>query len=328
MAGTNARDYYEVLGVGRSADEKEIKRAFRRLARKYHPDANPGDEEAEKRFKEVSEAYGVLRNKERRAEYDRVGRAPGFPGGAPGGFTWETVYGPGYGFQDFAGLDDLLGDLLGSTRASQRRQRGRDVTAEVELTLRESYSGVTRQVSVPVQQVCARCRGQGVMGGGSICSGCGGQGQIEQTRRLEVKIPPGVRTGSKIRLGGQGAAGPTGVRGDLYLIPKVLPDEFFSREGDDLRCEIPVTYPEAALGAEVEVPTLSGKVKTKLPAGTSSGRQLRLSGKGMPRMRGGGHGDLYAKINIVVPKDLSSEERRLVQRLGELRRVNPRATLR
>ena len=328
MAATNARDYYGVLGVSREADEKEIKRAFRRLARKYHPDANPGDKEAEKRFKEVSEAYAVLSDTKRRAEYDQSGRAPGFPGGAPGDFAWQTSYGPGYGFQDFAGFEELLGDLLGRSGASQRRQRGRDLTVEVDLTLREAYVGATRQLSVPMAQVCPRCRGQGVVGGGAVCAACGGQGQTEQTKRLEVKIPAGVQTGSKIRLGGQGAAGPTGIRGDLYLIPRVLPDEFFTRRGDDLYCEIPVTFPEAALGAEVEVPTLAGKVKTKLPAGTSSGRQLRLAGKGMPRVRGGGHGDLYARISIVVPKEMTSEERRLVERLGALRQANPRATLR
>lgn len=302
MPATDARDYYEVLGVSRNADEKEIKRAFRRLARKYHPDANPGDKEAEKRFKEISEAYAVLSDPKKRVEYDQFGRAQGFPGGpgGPGGFHWETTFGPGYGFQDFAGFEDLLGDLLGRTGASQRRQRGRDVTVEMDLTLREAYTGTTRQVTIPTQP----------------------------PKRLEVKIPAGVQTGAKIRLAGQGEAGPTGVRGDLYLIPRVLPDERFTRQGDDLYTEVPVTYPEAALGAEIEVPTMEGKVKTRLPAGTSSGRQLRLAGKGMPRVRGGGRGDLYAKIYIVVPKELTPEERRLTEKLGELRRANPRATLR
>jgi curved DNA-binding protein len=299
MPATNARDYYEVLGVGRSADEKEIKRAFRRLARRYHPDANPGDKEAEKKFKEISEAYAVLSDATKRAEYDQSGRAQGLPGG-PGGFQWEPTYGPGYGFQDFGGFEDLLGDLLGRSGASPRRQRGRDVTVEMDLSLREAYTGTTRQVAIPTHP----------------------------PKRLEVKIPAGVQTGARIRLAGQGEAGPTGLRGDLYLIPRVLPDERFTRQGDDLYCEVPVTYPEAALGAEIEVPTLDGKVKTRLPAGTSSGRQLRLAGKGMPRMRGGGQGDLYAKINIVVPKELTPEERRLTEKLGELRRANPRATLR
>ena len=330
MAAANARDYYEVLGLGRTADEKEIKRAFRRLARKYHPDANPGNAEAEKKFKEISEAYGVLSDAEKRAEYDRVGRLGGFPGGpgAPGGFQWQPSYGPGYGFQDFEGFEDLLGGLLGRAGASQRRPHGRDLTVEVDLTLNDASTGVTRQVTVPVTEVCARCRGAGVLPGGAVCPACGGPGQTRHSKRLEVKIPPGVQTGAKIRLAGQGEIGPSGRRGDLYLIPRVLPHDFFTRRGDDLLCEIPVTFPEAALGAEIEVPTLNGKVKTKLPAGTSSGRQLRLSGKGMPRVRGGGHGDLYARIYIVAPKDLTPEERRLIARLGELRRADPRATLR
>ncbi len=337
MAATGARDFYEVLGVSRSADEKEIKRAFRKLARKFHPDANPGNKEAEKRFKEISEAYETLRDPEKRAQYDRFGRtgagvpppgAQGPFGGAGGPFAWDANYGPGYGAQDFGNLEDLLGDLLGRSGAAARRQRGRDVTFEIELTLNEAFTGVARHLSVPMPVVCPQCHGSGVRGAGAVCPVCGGQGQVEQTKRLEVKIPAGVQTGAKIRLAGQGAPGPSGVRGDLYLIPRILPHDFFTRRGDDLSCELPVTFPEAALGAEIEVPTLDGTVTTRLPAGTSSGRQLRLAGKGMPRMRGGGRGDLYARINIVVPRDLTPEERQLVERLGALRRENPRAHLR
>ncbi len=205
--------------------------------------------------------------------------------------------------------------------------RGQDVTAEIELTLPEAYTGVTRHLTVPMPQVCPQCHGSGVVGRG-VCRTCNGQGQVEQTKRLEVKIPPGVQTGSRIRLAGQGAIGPSGERGDLYLVPKILPHDTFTRRGDDLYTEVPVTYPEAALGAEIDVPTLNGKVTTKLPAGTSSGKQLRLTGKGMPRVRGGGHGDLYARVNVVVPKHLTAEEKELVERLGALRRENPRAHLR
>ena len=333
MPATGARDFYQVLGVGRGADEKEIKRAFRRLARKYHPDANPNNKEAERKFKEISEAYETLRDPEKRAQYDRFGRAgagvppPGAGPFASGPFQWETNFGPGYGAQDFHGIEDLLGDLLGRSGAAARRQRGRDLTFEVELTLNEVYTGVTRHITVPMPQLCPQCHGTGARGAGAVCPTCRGQGQVEQTKRLEVKIPAGVETGSRIRLAGQGAPGPAGVRGDLYLIPRVMPHPIFTRRGDDLYCELPVTFPEAALGAEIEVPTLDGKAKTRLPPGTSSGRQLRLTGKGMPRVRGG-HGDLYARVNVMVPKNLTPEERELVERLGALRRENPRAHLR
>ena len=335
MAATNARDYYEVLGIARTADEKEIKRAFRRLARKYHPDANPGNKEAEKKFKEASEAYEVLRHADKRAQYDQFGRAgagtPGGPGGPGGagadGFSWEPGgYGEGADFGGAGGFEDILGDLLGRSGASQRRARGRDVTAEIDLTLAEAYTGVTRQLTLPMPQPCPRCRGRGTIGSGGVCPTCGGQGQVEQTRRLEVKIPAGVQTGSKIRLSNQGAPGPSGVRGDLYLVPHVTPHDVFTRQGDDLYSEVPVSYGEAALGGEIEVLTLDGRVKTRLPGGTSSGKQLRLAGKGMPRMRGGGRGDLYARINIIVPKDLTTEERDLIARLAALRPANPRAT--
>jgi DnaJ-class molecular chaperone len=333
MASTGARDYYDVLGVSRGADDKEIKRAFRRLARKYHPDANPGNKEAEQHFKEVSEAYEVLRDAEKRAQYDRFGRVGAAAGpppgaaGAPGGFGWEG-YGPEIGAQGMGGFEDLLGELLGRAGRASRRQRGRDVRVEVDLTLPEAYRGVTRQISFPSAQPCSRCQGQGVVGAGAVCPVCGGQGQVEQLKRLEVKIPAGVQTGSRIRLAGQGEPGPGGLRGDLYLVPRVAPHPLFSRQGDDLYVEVPVTYAEASLGAEIDVPTLSGVVKTRLPAGTSSGRQLRLSGKGMPKLRGGGHGDLYATVKIVVPREVTAEERRLIERLAALRPVNPRATLR
>jgi molecular chaperone DnaJ len=333
MSAGGPRDYYGVLGVGRNADQKEIKQAFRRLARKYHPDVNPGDKEAEHKFKEVSEAYEVLRDSKKREQYDRFGRVGDVRGhagaGAPGGFTWRTTVGPDFDL-GFGSFDDLLEDLLGgrgSAFTQTRARRGQDVRVEIALTLEEAARGVPRQVAVPIPQTCAACRGAGMVSSGAVCSTCGGRGNIDEVKRLEVKIPAGVRTGSKIRLAGQGMPGPSGERGDLYLIPKIAPHRFFERKGDDLYCEVPVSFVEAALGGEIEVPTLNGKVMARVPPGTSSGRRLRLGGKGMPRARGGDNGDLYVRIRIVVPKDLTEQEKELIARLGQLRRDSPRANL-
>ena len=330
-----AKDYYQILGVSRDADEKAVKSAFRRLARKYHPDVNPGDATAEKKFKEIGEAYEVLRDSKKRAQYDRFGHLGAnwrqAAAGAPGGWSGRSTAGPDFDLGGFGGnLNDLLEDLLAGRggRGSARARRGQDVQAEIELTLEEAFRGATREIALPVPQVCPTCGGQGVIGKGAVCTTCGGGGQVEQMKRLEVKIPAGVRTGSKIRVAGQGAPGASGERGNLYLIPKILPHRLFKRQGDDLHVEIPVTYPEAALGAEIDVPTLNGRVKMKLPSGASSGQRLRLAGRGMPRMTGGGSGDLYVRIRIVVPRNLSEQEREIISRLAELRREDPRANLR
>jgi DnaJ-class molecular chaperone len=310
------RDYYEVLGVGRDADEKEIKRAFRRLARKYHPDVNPGDETAEQKFKETSEAYEVLRDPEKRKQYDQFGHRGDMwsqAGGARGGAAWSASFG---------NLDNLFEELLGARGGfGPRHRRGQDVRFELELTLDEAAHGVTKDIVVPLPQVCPRCQGAGMAERGA-CPSCAGSGQVSQTKRLQVKIPAGVHSGSRIRLAGQGLSG-----GDLYLIPRIAAHGFFRRRGDDLYCEVPVTYTEAALGAEIEVPTMGGKVKVKLPPGTSPSQRLRLTGKGMPRSKGGGNGDLYVQVRIAVPKSLSEEEKKLIARLGELRRDSLRANL-
>ena len=334
MAAQGQRDYYKILGISRNADEKEIKRAFRRLARKYHPDVNPGDKEAESKFKEASEAYEVLRDPEKRRPYDQYGHLGDMwqhvGAGVPGGVVYRTAAsGADYDFSGFGGLDDLLKDLVGGgAQTVTRRRRGEDVQVQIDLTLEEAFRTTPRQINVPVRQMCPACQGAGLVGRGAACTTCRGQGQLEQVKRLDVKIPAGVQAGSKIRLAGQGMMGSSGQPGDLYLIPNIALHQFFRRQGDDLHCEVPVTYSEAVLGAEIEVPTLNGSVTTKLPAGTSSGRQLRLSGKGMPHMKGGGSGDMYVRIRIVVPSDLTKEEKDLIGRLGELRRGSPRSNLR
>jgi DnaJ-class molecular chaperone len=336
MRSSASRDYYQLLGVSRDADEKAIKSAFRRLARKYHPDVNPGNKEAEKKFKEISEAYEVLRDPRKRQQYDQFGHlganwqhaGAGTPGGWPGGRVRPDLDLGGLG----GNLGDLFEDLLGGRGAGvfsqARMRRGRDVRAEIELSLEEAFSGVTREVAIPAAQACSVCQGQGIIGQGAVCTQCGGAGQTEQMKRLQVRIPQGVRTGSKIRVAGQGELGASGQRGDLYLIAKIAPHRLFKRQGDDLQIELPVTYAEAALGAEIDVPTMNGRVAMKLPAGASSGQRLRLAGRGMPRMHGGGRGDLYVEIKVIVPKNLSQEERELTARLGEMRKENPRANLR
>ena len=291
-----AKDYYRILGVGRNATDKEIRQAYRRLARKHHPDVNPNDKSAEGKFKEISEAYEVLSDKEKRAQYDRFGHLGDMwkhASAQPGGFTWQA--GPEAEFDAGGGLGDLFDTFFGSGRRATRTwgapTRGADMQTPVELTLEEAYSGAMRKVTV--------------------------RDESGQQRTLEVRMPPGVDTGSKIRAAGQGArSAPGGQAGDLYLLVNVVPHKVFQRKGDDLYCDLPVAFPEAALGAEAECPTMKGRVKVKVPAGSSSGRMLRLAGLGMPKLRGQGCGDLYATVKVMVPKSLTPEERQLIERLG------------
>lgn len=355
---TQTKDYYQILGVKRDASDKEIRSAFRRLARKYHPDVNPNDKTAEAKFKDINEAYEVLGDPKLRQQYDRFGHlGEGWrhaQEAAPGaGFGYETMgdFGAGGDFGDI--FDMFVGGRGGASAAQQPGPaRGVDAEAGVEISLEEAFKGTTRDISLTVpeacstcggtgaapdgSQTCPECRGQGrsgpfglgicrrCHGQGRIvtkpCSACSGRGQTERQRRLEVKIPPGVRTGSRVRVAGQGGAGGRGQpAGDLYLNIRVRSDQRFSRRGDDLYLDLPISFPDAALGTEVEVPTMKGKVSMTVPPGTSSGQTLRLSGLGMPHLRGGGAGDQYVRIKIVVPKDLSREERELIQRLAELR---------
>jgi len=289
------KDYYAILGVSKDATEKEIKQAYRRLARKYHPDVNPGNKEAEEKFKEISEAYEVLSDKEKRAKYDAFGSQAhwGTSAGAPGGWTtidslgdWDLGSGLG-GFSDF--FEMLFGPR--ATTRTRQAARGADVQAPIEVTLEEAFEGATKSFSISVEP-----------------------GQPPQ--RFEVKIPAGVKDGSKIRLAGKGASSPTGQRGDLYLIVRMRPHPQFERRGDDLYEDVSIPFHTAALGGEVEVPTLKGRITMKIPPGTQGGQVFRLAGQGMPRLNKQGRGDLYVRVQISVPKNLTERQKALIKELA------------
>lgn len=327
MAG---KDYYKILGVDRSASEKEIKQAYRRLARKYHPDVNPGDKSAEARFKEMNEAYEVLSDKENRRKYDQYGdqwqyadqfeqarkqQPPGWDFGQTGGST-SFHFGEG-------DLGSLFEELFGESRAGafHRRtqpRRGQDIEHPVEVTLEEAYNGTTRLLSLGVDEVCSGCGGTGRIQN-MPCSACRGSGVISRVKRLEVKIPVGVKNGSRVRIAGKGGEGYGGTRGDLYLVVSVKPHSLFERKGDDLYVEVAVPLTVAVLGGEIQVPTLKGKVALKIPAETQNGRAFRLNGRGMPHLGNSSRGDLLAKVNVVLPEKLSAEEKKLFEQLRKLR---------
>ena len=297
------KDYYKTLGVSKTASEKEIKSAYRKLARKWHPDVNPGSKAAEDRFKEISEANEVLSDKEKRTKFDQfgdqweayshAGAAPqGSPGGAPGN-GYRVEYGGGAP----GNLNDLFASLFGGMDGRQpggrpAPQRGQDIKAELSIRLEHAFHGVTRSLTLTVP---------------------GGE-----TRRVEVKVPAGIADGQKLRLAGQGASG-SGGAGDLQLTIRVAPHSTFERKGDDLSVEVPMPYFRAALGADLSVPTLSGgRLTVKLPAGSQGGQALRLAGQGMPQLKGGGRGDLYARIKVTVPKTLTERQRELLAELAAL----------
>ena len=347
------KDYYRILGVERSADDKAIKSAYRKLARKHHPDVSKGAGAAEK-FKEINEAYEVLSDPEKRQRYDSLGpdwqryaQGPtgqpgaGFPGGFhveygnaedAGGFSdfFRTIFGDlgvrmgggrgGRKTVDFEGLEDLLG--RGTSRG---RRRGDDVQAGIDISLDEAFNGARKSLSLATDEPCPVCHGSGNVDG-KPCSTCHGRGWQRAQRQLEVKIPAGVRTGQRVRVAGEGGGG-ADARGDLYLIVNVAPHPLFERKGDDLHLELPITAPEAALGASIEVPTLRGRVSMKIPPGTASGRTFRLPGYGMPRVKGAGSGDQLVRTRIVVPTSLTAEEQELYTKLKSLRGDNPRAYL-
>ena len=323
------KDYYETLGVSRNATDEEIKQAYRRLARKYHPDVNPGDKSAEERFKEINEAYEVLSDPEKRKRYDALGAdwkagaefAP--PSGATA-FDWTELAGGGR-FGDFSDFfHALFGGGPRGGAGFRFTSRGADVESEVRLTLEEAHRGATRTVTVPLEEECAACGGTGVQEK-SGCRTCGGRGATMRVERFTVNIPAGAQDGSVMRVPGRGGPGfGGGPRGDLYLHIRLLPHEIFElRDGADVLVEIPVAPWEALLGAQIEVPTLDGPVAMRIPPNSQGGQVLRLRDKGLARL-GGGRGDQYVRLKIVVPPKPSEQERELFERLAAVSNFRPR----
>lgn len=319
-----AQDLYNVLGVGRGASEKELRASYRRLARQYHPDVNPGNAEAEERFKAINAAYEVLSDKDNRKRYDRYGeqwqhadqleqmRRRGGPGGGRGGF-------------DFGDLGDI-GDIFGGGRGggifdslfrrAAGRQRGEDVEHEVRVTLEDAYRGTTRTVEIREgSEICRICAGAGELAG-ATCHSCRGSGNAAPVRRIEVTIPAGIVDGTRIRVAGRGGTGSNGgPAGDLFLRVQLRPHATFERRGDDLYADVAVGVADAALGSEVRVPSLKGKtLALRIPQGTQSGKVFRLAGQGMPR-RGGGYGDLHVRVELTLPEPLTEAQRALFEQL-------------
>jgi len=350
------RDYYEVLGVTKTASEQEIKSAYRRLAVKHHPDKNPNDASAEEKFKEAAEAYSGLEDSEQGRRYDRFGHA-GVSAGAGAG-SWGA---PGFG-----GIEDILGDLFGfgdvfgGSRSGSRRstaQRGADLRYDLEITLEEAANGMTAQLRIPRLEGCEACKGSGAApgtqaescqtcsgtgqvryqqgffsvartcgacrGAGQViktpCKECKGAGRVQKEKQMEVKIPAGVETGSRLRVQSEGEAGTQGgPAGDLYVVIHVAEHEEFERQGSNLYEAVPVTFAQAALGADIMVKTLEGEEKLKVPMGTQTGTVFRLKGKGMPQLGGRGKGDLFVSVSVVTPTSLTREQRRLLEQLSEV----------
>lgn len=355
------RDYYDVLGVAKDATAQDIKKAYRRLAMKYHPDRNPGDAEAEASFKQAKEAYEVLSDEDKRAAYDRYGHAGvkgqgGFGGGAAAGAGFSDIFG------------DIFGDIFNGGR--RRSARGADLRYTLELDLEQAVHGTQEKIKVPAWETCEICDGSGAKNGespvscgtcggigqvrmqqgfftvqqtcptchgsGKIiknpCSSCHGQGRVQSTKTLSVTIPPGVDTGDRIRLAGEGEAGMNGApAGDLYVQVLVREHDIFVRDGSDLHCDVPVSFVDATLGGEMEVPTLDGKVKLKVPPETQTGKLFRLRGKGVAPVRGGPPGDLICCVQIETPVNLNSEQKEMLRTFqasldGGGNRHNPRKT--
>ena len=332
------KDYYKILNVPRAASADEIKKAFRKLARQYHPDVNPGDKKAEAKFKEINEAYEVLSDPDKRKKYDLLGpnwqEQFGFSGarraspfaGRGSSTPYDFDAGGSATFSDFfETLFGRSGTAAGNargTRTDTRRRPGDNIEQPVEVALQEAFSGAMRSYNVQSTEVCPVCRGTGEVAG-KPCANCGGQGMIPKNKRLQVKIPVGVDNGSKIRVAGEGQPGiGGGARGDLLLVVSVKPDPLFERKGDDLYVDVEVELVKAMLGGEALVPLPDGpKLILTIPPETQNGRVFRLGGKGMPRLRGEGNGNLFARVKVLLPLRLSAEERALFEQLARSRGV-------
>ena len=344
------RDYYEVLGVSKNANEAELKKAYRKLARQYHPDVNPDNPEAEAKFKEVNEAFEVLSNKEKRAQYDQFGHAGVGNGGFPGGGFEGANFG---GFGDL--FDMFFGGGFGMGGQPRGPQKGSDLRYDMEISFAEAAFGLDTEIDIPRTEECSVCHGSGAapgthpatcpkchgtgqiqvqqntafgrfvnvrpcdrcQGEGKIvdtpCKECQGQGRVRKYRKIKVKIPGGVDSGSRLRISREGEAGTRGgPPGDLYVYIHVKPHEFFERHGQDIICEIPISFVQAALGAELQVPTLDGKVELKIPEGTQSGTSFRLRGHGIPHLRGSGRGDQHVRVKVITPKKLTDRQKELL----------------
>ena len=352
---TRARSLYDALGVSKAASQDEIKKAYRKLVRQYHPDKNPGDKEAEERFKEVQAAYDVLSDPDKRKQYDAFGSGDGrgFPGGARVDFDFGDI---GDLFGGFGGL----GDIFGRGAQRQRSGRGADLEVEVSLSFEDSLRGIETKIPVEAEaacrecggsgaqpgsapQVCPQCKGRGVTvesqglfglsqtcprchGSGTViekpCPRCRGTGRERRAKRYTVKIPAGVKDGTKIRLKGKGEPGfGGGPPGDLIVVTRVADSPLYERRGSDLVVDVPVTFADAALGSSVEVPTPEGPVALKVPAGSESGKLLRIKGRGAPKLRGNGRGDVLARLKIAVPKKPNKKERELLEQLQKVQKA-------